>query len=74
MPILSPLDEQELKISRFIDLDKDKNRFYNNIYLEHLDLVIKMPLPEYPSEQSKSPQNIKIEKFDLTKYIYLVDY
>jgi hypothetical protein len=74
MPILSPLDEQELKISRFIDLDKEKNRFYNNIYLEHLDLVIKMPLSKSHSEQVESSQKIKIEKFDLTKYIYLIDY
>ncbi|TFG00127.1 MAG: hypothetical protein EU541_03140 [Promethearchaeota archaeon] len=71
MSLLTPLDEKDLKISRFLDLDKDKSRFYNNIYLENLDLVIKIPFTEKPSE---SPHRIKIEKFDLTKYIYLVDY
>lgn len=74
MSALTPLKEKDLEISRFIDLDKDKNHFYNNIYLENFDLVIKMPISKNPAKTSDSPEKIKIEKFDLTKYIYLVDY
>jgi hypothetical protein len=74
MSALTPLKEKNLEISRFIDLDKNKNRFYNNIYLENFDLVIKMPISKNTTKNSNAPQEIKIEKFDLTKYIYLVDY
>lgn len=74
MSALTPLKEKDLEISRFIDLDKNKNHFYNNIYLEHLDLVIKMPISKNPANASDVAEDIKIEKFDLTKYIYLVDY
>jgi len=60
----------ELMLSKFIDWDKFKNCFYNNIYLEDYKIVVKMPL--IPRKSSK--KDIKIKKFDLTKYIYLVSY
>jgi len=74
MTELTPVREKELKISRFIDLEKDKSRFYTNIFLENEDIVIKTPFPIRQSEGKDFPVDVKVEHFDLTKYIYLVDY
>lgn len=57
-------------MSKFIDWDKFENCFYNNIYLEDYKFVIKMPL--ISSKDIK--KDIKIKRFDLTKYTYLVSY
>jgi len=61
---------KDLDISMFIDWDRYKNRFYNNLYLEDYKIVVKMPL----IHQSEEERKIKIRKFDLTKYTYLVSY
>ncbi len=74
MSTLSPLERRELKISRFIDLDKNKRCFYNNIYLENFDIVIKMPFSQERFKASELYKQIIIERFDLTKYIYLINY
>jgi hypothetical protein len=57
-------------INMYIDWDRYKNRFYNNIYLEDCKFVIKMPL----LPQKHSQMDIKIKKFNLTKYTYLISY
>ena len=57
-------------IKRFIDFDKDTNRFYNNIYLSDFEIVIKIPL----IEKEKPQPEIKIEKFSLVNDIYLTSY
>ncbi len=57
-------------MKNFIDIDKDKKILYNNLYLDELKIVIKMPLIENKNFQ----KDIKIEKFDLTKYIFLLSY
>ncbi len=54
----------------YIDWDRYKNMFYNNIYLEDYKFVIKMPL----LPQKNSQMDIKIKKFNLTKYTYLISY
>jgi hypothetical protein len=41
------------------------------MYLENYDWVIKMPLIPQGSE---TQDNIKLKKFDLTKYTYLLSY
>ena len=62
-----------LRFSKFIDFDKNKSIFYNNIYLDEYKIVVKMPLTKKePSQEVK--EDIKIEKFDITKYIYLLAY
>jgi hypothetical protein len=71
---LTPVREKELKTSRFIDLEKDKSRFYTNIFLENEDIVIKTPFPISQSDRKDKMAEFKAEKFDLTNYIYLVDY
>ena len=57
-------------INMYIDWDRYKNMFYNNIYLEDSKFVIKMPL----LPQKNSHMDIKIKKFNLTKYTFLVSY
>ncbi|TFF97814.1 MAG: hypothetical protein EU541_07700 [Promethearchaeota archaeon] len=74
MSELSSLKEKEIKISRFIDLEKNKSQFYTNIFLEKEHIVIKTPFTIKRSENNNTDMNLKIERFDLTKYIYLVDY
>ena len=69
---LEPLKKEDIDISKFIDLDKKNEIFYDNIYLKNEKLVIKIPLPSPDTQFSE--ENIKIEKFDLPKYTYLLDY
>ena len=54
----------------FIDFDKYEKIFYNNLYLDDFKIVIKMPLIKKENFQ----EDIKIEKFDLAKYTYLLSY
>ena len=75
MALYQPIKKEDINISMFIDLDKKTNVFYNNMYLENLDMVIKMPLyTDNTQIEKNSEELIKIEKFKLTKYIYLLDY
>ncbi|MFW9866375.1 MAG: hypothetical protein ACFFEN_09800 [Candidatus Thorarchaeota archaeon] len=70
MSVVPAVKESEISVRRFIDWDKFKNIFYNNIYLENYKIVIKMPLlPQMDSED-----DIKIKKFNLEKYTYLCSY
>jgi hypothetical protein len=70
MEILAKIKREEKDITMFIDWDKYKNRFYNNLYLEDYKFVIKMPL----IQNEQLDLDIKIKKFDLTKYTYLISY
>ncbi|MFW9898992.1 MAG: hypothetical protein ACFFDO_07000 [Candidatus Thorarchaeota archaeon] len=71
--MLSPTTDSEVfTTSKFIDFDKDRKIFYNNLYIDDFKIVIKMPCvsPEKDIDQNL----IKIEKFDLVKYTYLLSY
>jgi hypothetical protein len=70
MEILPAIKQEEKDITLFIDWDKYKNRFYNNLYLEEIKFVVKMPL----IENEDLDLDIKIKKFDLTEYTYLISY
>ncbi|MEJ2294206.1 MAG: hypothetical protein P8Y23_05500 [Candidatus Lokiarchaeota archaeon] len=70
MEIVSAAKKEEKAITMFIDWDKYKNRFYNNLYLEDFKFVVKMPL----IQNERVDLDIKIKKFDLTEYTYLVSY
>ena len=56
----------------FLDYDKYENVFYSNLYLDDYKLVVKTPMikgtivPEMPDVN-----NIIVEQFELTKYVYL---
>lgn len=68
----STIENDELTTSKFIDFDKYEKIIYNNLYLDEFKIVIKMPCV---SVKKKVDQNIiKIEKFDLGKYDYLLSY
>ncbi len=70
MSLVPTVKKEEKEIQRFIDWDKFRNVFYNNIYLENYKIVVKMPLiPKKGLEEE-----IKIKKFDLEKYTYLCAY
>jgi len=71
MSAIPSLKSEGLSISMFLDWCKYKNTFYNNLYLEECDWVIKMPLIP---RNSDSQDDIKLKKFDLTKYTYLLSY
>jgi len=70
MAVIPTVEEDRIIIQKFIDWDKCRNTFYNNMYLENWKIVIKMPL--IPREESED--NIKIRKFNLEKYTYLCGY
>lgn len=70
MSLYSALNKEAFNMSMFIDFDKGKKRFYNNLYLNDFKVVVKMPL----GKEGVRKEEIKIEKFDLTRYCYLVDY
>jgi len=70
MAVIPAVKEDHMTIQKFIDWDKCRNMFYNNVYLENWKIVIKMPL--IPREESED--NIKIRKFNLEKYTYLCGY
>lgn len=68
----STIEKDGLTTSKFIDFDKYEKIIYNNLYLDEFKIVIKMPCV---SAKKKVDQNIiKIEKFDLGKYDYLLSY
>lgn len=70
MEILPAIKQEDKGVTMFIDWDKYKNRFYNNLYLEDCKFVIKMPL----ISNELFNLDIKIKKFDLTEYTYLISY
>lgn len=70
MALIPPEEKEEIITKKFIDWDKCKNMFYNNIYLENSKIVIKMPL--IPRDSSED--DLKIRSFDLGKYTYLCSY
>ncbi|MFW9783458.1 MAG: hypothetical protein ACFFFB_14340 [Candidatus Heimdallarchaeota archaeon] len=70
MSVIPTVENKEISMQKFIDWDKCKNMFYNNIYLEKYKMVIKMPL--IPREESD--EDIKIKRFNLERYTYLCSY
>jgi len=70
MELENTIKNKDISFSMFLDWDKYKNRFYNNLYLDEYKLVIKMPL----LIEKKSKSELKIKKFNLTRYTYLVSY
>ena len=61
---------KHLTMSMYIDWDKYKNCFCVNLFLKDYKIVVKMPL----ISQKKPKKDIKIKKFNLTKYIYLTSF
>ncbi|TXT62473.1 MAG: hypothetical protein BAJALOKI3v1_570011 [Promethearchaeota archaeon] len=70
MTLAAQFENDMFELSFFIDFNQNEKDFYNNLYLPEFNLVLKEKIPTNDS----SPQSIKIEKFDLAKYTYLLDY
>lgn len=70
MSVVPSVERNEITISMFLDWDKYKNCFYNNLYLEDYKVVIKIPL----IKDKPNRDDLKIKKFNLVKYTYLVSY
>ncbi|MFX1328340.1 MAG: hypothetical protein ACFE91_09360 [Promethearchaeota archaeon] len=70
MAVVPIIKKTEESVQKFIDWDKFENVFYNNFYLENYKIVIKMPL--VPRKESRD--KIKIKKFNLEKYTFLISY
>jgi len=70
MSLFPTVKDDQISIQKFIDWDKFENRFYNNLYLENYKIVIKIPL--IPKGEPKN--EIKIKKFNLEKYTFLISY
>ena len=58
-------------LNKFIDFNKSKMIFYNNLYLDDFKIVIKMPLN---FSRKGLIDDIKIEQFNLSNSIYLFSY
>ncbi|MFX0042992.1 MAG: hypothetical protein ACFE8L_08780 [Candidatus Hodarchaeota archaeon] len=70
MSVVPTIKKKGLSISKYLDWDKFKNQFYNNIYLDDYKIVIKIPL----IHTEKSKDDIKIKRFNLEKYTFLLSY
>jgi len=57
-------------MNMFIEFDKKNHIFYINYYLEDCKVVLKIAI----DNDEESDSNLKIEKFDLKKYVYLIHY
>ncbi|MBD3194120.1 MAG: hypothetical protein GF317_03635 [Candidatus Lokiarchaeota archaeon] len=57
--------------NKFIDFDKSNELFYDNLYLNDEKIVIKIPIHV---NNGKNGADVKMDKFDLSKYTYLVSY
>ncbi|TXT60560.1 MAG: hypothetical protein BAJALOKI1v1_1250004 [Promethearchaeota archaeon] len=55
------------RLDKFIDFDKKNNIVFSNLYLDR-EIVVKIPL------NSDNGKNITIDKFDLSKYTYLISH
>ncbi len=53
-----------------MDYNKDEDRFYNNLYFNDYNLVIKLPL----IEKIDKKLDVKIESFSIENAVYLTSY
>jgi len=60
-----------MDMNKYIDFDKNNELFYYNLYSKDVKFVIKIPI--YRIKNKNSKKEIKIEKFDLTKYTFLLN-
>jgi hypothetical protein len=61
-------------LGNFIDFDKKKGVFYDNIWLGEQKIVIKMPLTKKDYPDKFPSWDIRIEEFNLVNNIYLLAY
>ncbi len=59
-------------MNKYIDFDKNNDIFYYNLYSNNDKFVIKIPISR-SKNKNKKEKKLKIEKFDLTKYTFLLN-
>ena len=59
-------------LNKFVDFNKNNGIFYDNLYLNDIKYVIKMPLPD--SRKERLIDNIRIEEFNLANSIFIFNY
>jgi len=59
-------------LKKYIDYDKNEKLFYNNFYLNELNLSIKIPIIDIESQNLK--KEFIVKEFDLINYTYLLNY
>ena len=59
-------------LKKFVDYDKKNGLLYDNMYLDDIEFVIKIPFQD--SRKEGSINNIRIAKFNLTDSIYISNY
>lgn len=69
---IEPIEEETMAVRKFIDFDKGEKLFYDNLYLDHFKIVVKMPLCD--DRECINSKNIKIKKFNPARYTYLLTY
>lgn len=71
----NPLHEKpSCDFKKFIDFDKQRHIFYYNVYSDENHYVLKIPMvEEIGDHQSRQKKEFKIEKFDLTKYLFILN-
>jgi len=62
--------KRKKSIRGYIDFDKQDAHYYNNMYLDEFNVVIKMPL----FEPEKTEEIAIIDRFDLWNRIFLLSY
>jgi len=73
-------------IKPYIDYDKLNMIFYHNLYFEEHKFVLKIPLEplfikgsfktdeHFLEKMNEEQENPRLEKFDLTKFVYILSY
>ena len=72
--LLEKIKKEEVKVSKFIDYDREKCLFYDNVYLDDEKLVIKQPIVCKRSMRDEIYKGVRLEKFNLAKYTFLTSY
>ena len=62
----------EKLLKKFVDYDKKNGLLYDNLYLNDIKFVIKIPFQD--SRKEGSINNIRIAKFNLTDSVYISNY
>ena len=62
----------EKLLKKFVDYDKKNGLLYDNLYLNDMKFVIKIPFQD--SSKDGSINIIRIAKFNLTESIYISNY
>ena len=73
MKILIPtVRNEDFETRKFIDYDKGRKIFYDNLYLDEFKIVVKIPL--FSKSEPSNKEDIKVKKFNLERYTYLLSY